>query len=159
MSLPRVCVCYLIAEGADGPRVLLGTKRTGLGLGKVVAPGGKLEAGESPAQAMVREIAEETGLVVAEADLEPAGRLRYRFPHREAWSQESHVFRARRWRGEARDSEELSLGWVPLAEVPLDRMWDDARLWLPGVLAGGSVALDVDFAADNDTVAAAEVSR
>ncbi|MCA1942266.1 MAG: NUDIX domain-containing protein, partial [Yonghaparkia sp.] len=53
-----VCVVYLVREvpGPDGPRseVLLGRKRTGLGTDRIVGPGGKLEPGESPAQAAAR---------------------------------------------------------------------------------------------------------
>ena len=45
----EVCVCYLTRVAADGRReVLLGRKRTGLGLGKIVGPGGKVELGEVP---------------------------------------------------------------------------------------------------------------
>lgn len=62
------------------------------------------------------------------------------------------MFVTRQFTGEASDSDELTLGWVPVAEIPLDRMWDDAKLWLPGVLTGERVALDIEFAADNDTV-------
>lgn len=153
MRITQVTVCYLLAHDPErGEVVLLGEKRTGLGLGKVVAPGGKLEAGESPADACVREVAEESGLEVRPEHLVPAGVLRYRFPNRPSWDQDSHVFVTRQFTGEASDSDELTLGWVPVAEIPLDRMWDDAKLWLPGVLTGERVALDIEFAADNDTV-------
>ncbi|MEB4615709.1 8-oxo-dGTP diphosphatase [Leucobacter sp. M11] len=154
MSTTQVTVCYLLApDPAGGELVLLGEKRTGLGLGKVVAPGGKLEAGESPAEACAREVLEESGLTVRPEDLIPAGLLRYRFPYRPSWDQDSHVFLARAFSGTAADSDELRLGWVPSTQIPLERMWHDARLWLPGVLGGGGVALDIEFGPDNDTVA------
>lgn len=74
MRITQVTVCYLLAHDPErGEVVLLGEKRTGLGLGKVVAPGGKLEAGESPADACVREVAEESGLEVRPEHLVPAG--------------------------------------------------------------------------------------
>jgi len=51
-----VCVCF------DGPRVLL-MRRLKEGRRYTVLPGGGIEPGETPAQAAVRELAEETGLV------------------------------------------------------------------------------------------------
>ncbi|MEJ3403326.1 8-oxo-dGTP diphosphatase [Rathayibacter sp. YIM 133350] len=138
--LPQVCVCYLIRTDATGHRqVLLGRKKIGLGQGKYVGPGGKLEPGESAREAIVREVFEEVGLSVDPAELQERGRLRYLFPHREAWSQESTVFVSTAWQGEPRSSAELDPEWFDLDEVPLAQMWDDARFWLPGVLAGGRV--------------------
>ncbi len=94
-ELPEVCVVYLIRDSATGPEVLLGRKLTGLGKGKVVAPGGKLEPGESPSDAAVREVLEEVGLTLDPASLEMLGLLTYLFPTRTEWSQVSWAFRAR----------------------------------------------------------------
>ncbi len=44
-----------------GGRVLLIHKKRGLGKGKINGPGGRLEAGETPVQAAVRETREEVG--------------------------------------------------------------------------------------------------
>jgi 8-oxo-dGTP diphosphatase len=150
----EVCVCYLTRLRPDGRReVLLGRKRTGLGLGKIVGPGGKVERGESPLEAIVREVWEETGIRVAPADLRAGGRLEYEFPFREAWSQNSSVFVGELWQGEPSDSEELAPEWFAVDELPLDEMWDDARYWLPRVLAGERVQARFSFASDNQTVA------
>ena len=152
MPLPQVCVCYLLREHAGGTEVLLGRKKHGLGAGNFVGPGGKLEPGESAVDAAVREVLEEAGVVVAASDLEPRGLLSYFFPYREAWSQESSVFVCRIWRGEPTRSDELDPEWFPLERVPYDQMWDDARRWLPGVLAGASVRRSFVFGEDLATV-------
>lgn len=152
MPHPDVCVCYLLREGPGGTEVLLGRKRHGLGEGRYVAPGGKLEPGETPVQAMVREVAEEVGLLIDPAALEARGVIDYRFPFRESWSQRSHVFVCRAWLGEPRASDELSPEWFALDSVPLGEMWDDAAHWLPGVLAGGSVRRRFVFGEDLATV-------
>ena len=160
MGLPEVCVVYVLRDGPRGAEVLLGRKRRGLGEGRVVAPGGKLEPGESPVDAAVRELEEEAGLVALPADLEPRGVLDYSFPHRPAWSQRSHVFLCRRWRGEVTESAELAAEFVPLRSVPYERMWDDARWWLPGVLLRGEQArFRFEFGEDLATVRAADVPR
>ncbi|MDM7892469.1 8-oxo-dGTP diphosphatase [Curtobacterium caseinilyticum] len=147
-----VVVVYLLRDGADGPEVLLGEKRRGLGAGRLVGPGGKREPGEPPEAAAVREVAEEVGLHLDVADLEARGTLDYRFPFRPSWSQVSDVFVCRRWRGTPTGSDELEPRWVPVDAVPWDAMWDDARYWLPGVLRGGTVSARFSFAEDNATV-------
>ncbi|MFK4730153.1 NUDIX domain-containing protein [Agromyces mediolanus] len=152
MPHPEVCVCYLLRERAGRWEVLLGRKKHGLGAGRLVAPGGKLEPGESPEAACIREVEEEVGLVVAAGALERRGVIDYRFPSREAWSQRSHVFVCRDWRGDPRGSDELDPEWFAVDEVPLERMWDDASRWLPGVLAGGRVERAFVFGDDLATV-------
>lgn len=156
-DLPEVCVCYILDETTeDGYRVLLGEKKKGLGLGKLVGPGGKLEPGETPAQAAVREVFEESGLRVLEDDLVLLGRIRYEFPTREAWSQVSWVFATRSWQGDIIESDELLLGWHRVDSIPFDRMWDDAKYWLPGVLASPDARDIIErrfvFGADLSTV-------
>ena len=74
------------------------------------------------------------------------------FPHREAWSQESSVFVTRTFTGEPAASDELDPEWFPLEAVPLAEMWDDAKRWLPGVLAGGRVRRTFVFGEDLSTV-------
>ena len=155
MTLPQVCVCYLTRESpSGGTQVLLGRKKKGLGLGNIVGLGGKLEPGETAVDAAVREIEEESGLIVAASALAPFGVLTYLFPHREAWSQESSVFVCSEWSGTPRESNELNPIWFDVAALPLDEMWDDARHWLPGVLAGVPVRRTFTFGADLATVVA-----
>lgn len=155
MTLPQVCVCYLTRRSPDGTRqVLLGRKKKGLGAGNIVGLGGKLEPGESPLDAAVREVEEESGLVVAASALVPLGVLTYLFPHRESWSQESSVFVCSEWAGTPRESDELNPEWFDVASLPVDEMWDDARHWLPGVLAGTPVRATFTFGEDLETVVA-----
>ncbi|BDI22453.1 8-oxo-dGTP diphosphatase [Herbiconiux sp. L3-i23] len=148
-----VAVTYLLRHGARGTEVLLGEKLTGLGAGKIVGPGGKLEPGESAAQAAAREVEEEVGVLVRPDDLRRVARLAYEFPHRPAWSQRSTAFLAEVWTGEPRASSELAPRWYPIDALPLERMWDDARRWLPRVLTGERISVDCSYADDNDTVA------
>ena len=152
MSLPQVCVCYLLREQGGRTEVLLGRKKHGLGVGYFVGLGGKLEVGESAVDAAVREVFEESGVLVRASDLEPRGLLTYHFPHREAWSQESSVFVCRSWAGVPAASDELDPEWFDVAAVPLGEMWDDASRWLPNVLAGGSVRRTFVFGEDLATV-------
>ncbi|WP_208007564.1 8-oxo-dGTP diphosphatase [Labedella endophytica] len=153
---PDVAVCYLLRPSAVGEEVLIGRKLTGLGVGRSVGPGGKLAPGETPAEAVIREVAEETGIVVDPSALEPRGVLDYRFPTKPSWSQRSFVFVSRAFTGDGVPSDELVPEWWPIASPPFERMWDDARFWLPGVLAGGCVNAFFEFDADLSTVVASD---
>jgi 8-oxo-dGTP diphosphatase len=148
----RVCVTYLLRERDGVAQVLLGRKKTGLGVGYHVGLGGKLEPGETAVEAAVREVAEEAGVTVDPADLDPRGELLYLFPHRKSWSQRSSVFVTTRWQGEPTESDELVPAWHDVADLPLGEMWDDARQWLPGVLVGGHVSHEFTFGDDLATV-------
>ena len=69
-----------------GPQVLLGMKKTGFGLGKIVGLGGHVKPGESDAEAACREVFEEAGVVVREEDLRDAGNVEFVFPARPEWN-------------------------------------------------------------------------
>jgi 8-oxo-dGTP diphosphatase len=159
MPLPEVCVCYLIRSVAGGEEVLLGAKKFGLGVGNLVGPGGKIEPGETPLQAIIREVAEETGVVVVAEQLLLAGELTYPFPHRPAWSQKSWVFVCRQWSGEPRESDEIAPEWFPVSAIPVERMWDDAKYWLDDALGGRFVTATFEFGPDLRTVSASDHPR
>ena len=152
----RTCLCLLTRPAADGTEVLLGYKKTGFGAGRWVGLGGHIEDGEEPAAAAVREVEEESGLIVPARALAHLARLTFVFPYRPSWDQTADVFTASEFAGVAAESDELIPRWFPAGALPFDGMWDDARYWLPLVLAGQRVTATVSFAADNATVGAIE---
>lgn len=151
-----VCVVYLVRSRQTlfGTRteILLGEKLTGLGTGKFVGAGGKLESGESAVDAAVREVAEELGVLVAPADLEPISVITYPFVDRDEWSQRSFGFVARQWTGTPRASDELAPRWFDTRRIPFHRMWADAELWLPRALNGEFIEETFSFRADGTLV-------
>ena len=153
MTAARVTLCFLLRDGASGPEVLLGLKRTGFGTGKIVGIGGHVEPGESEAEAVVREVREETGVTVRQEDLADAGVVQFVFPAKPAWDMHTRLFTARRWVGEPEESDEIMPQWFQTGILPVDRMWQDADHWLPVVLEGGRVNVVVTLNSDNETVA------
>lgn len=144
--------------GDAGREVLLGLKKRGFGTGRIVGPGGHIEPGETPAQAAARECHEETGIRVQVADLRRLGLVTFRFPARAAWDLSVAVFGADRFSGEPAESDEIAPRWYPVAALPLDRMWDDARHWLPRMLAGERLYAEISYAADCQTVDTVRIS-
>lgn len=136
MPMFEVSVVYILRQGSDGDEVLLGEKLTGLGVGKIVGPGGKQELGESPVETALREVYEEVGLVLDSQALIPLARVTYPFVGRDELSQRSHAFVTHEWSGELRASPEIDATWWSLEDLPVNRMWSDAALWLPRALAG-----------------------
>lgn len=149
-----VAVTYLLRHHDGSDWVLLGEKLTGIGQGKIVAPGGKSEPGESPAETAVREIWEEVGLSVRSDDLAHIGQISYPFVNRPEFSQRSFVFLARNFQGEIRSSREINATWWRVSEIPYERMWADATLWLPAALGGEYVQATIEIAEDNSVLSA-----
>jgi len=69
-------------------------------------PGGKLEAGEAPAQALARELHEELGVDIADAA--PWIIRVYTYPH---GTVRLHFFRVRHWQGEPHGREGQAFSW------------------------------------------------
>jgi 8-oxo-dGTP diphosphatase len=160
VALTRTCLCLLTRVGGDGKRqVLLGHKKTGLGTGKIVALGGHVEEGESAAEAAAREVTEESGIQVAVDSLTAAAHITFLFPTRPAWEMTVEVFTSDAWRGEAAETDEIRPQWFPVAELPLDRMWDDGKYWVPRVLDGERLSAIFTYAPDCETVADSALAR
>jgi len=148
-------ITRVTAEGE--PQVLLGHKKTGLGTGKIVGLGGHLEPGESAAEAAARESKEEAGVHVPLSALREGAFITFLFPVRPAWEMIVAVFTAAEYAGDPHETAEIRPEWFPLAALPLDRMWDDAKSWLPQVLAGERLRATFTYAADCQTVAQSDI--
>jgi 8-oxo-dGTP diphosphatase len=154
--IPRTCLCLIRRHSAAGPQVLLGLKKTGFGAGKWVGLGGHVEPGEKPVAAAVREVEEESGLVVPADSLQHLASIEFRFPIRPSWDQATDVFVTSVYQGEPAESDEVEPRWFTEDALPLGLMWDDAQYWLPLVLAGEHVDVLITFADDCATVARME---
>jgi 8-oxo-dGTP diphosphatase len=125
----EVCVItYLF----DDDRVLLIEKKSGLGRGLINAPGGHIEEDETAVEAAIREFKKETRIEIS--DLEMVGILNFQF--RDGLSEKAYVFFTHAYSGEPAETEEARPFWVPVSEIPYDRMWEDDLYWLPPALEG-----------------------
>lgn len=127
---PRDTATLLFVRRDD--QILLIEKKRGLGAGLINGPGGRLEPGETPLQAAIREVQEE--LCVTPTGIEFAGELKFQFT--DGYSIHGHVFTATDCIGEARETDEAVPLWTSVEKIPYDRMWADDRLWVPLMLSG-----------------------
>jgi 8-oxo-dGTP diphosphatase len=134
--LPELTLCFLL----NGQTVLLGHKKTGFGKGNIVGIGGKVEKGETPIEAAVREVEEE--VFIRPSNLKLAGVMDFYFPYVDSpldWNQRVFVYTAKSWTGNAAESNEISPQWYAMDNLPFDKMWDDNRYWLEGLLRGKEI--------------------
>lgn len=118
---------FIIQDG----QILLIEKKRGLGAGKINGPGGKIDPGETPLEAVIRETQEE--LCITPHAPRKLGEL---------WFSMSdypdilcHVYRADGFTGTPTETDEATPVWTSLESIPYQRMWEDDRYWIPHVIA------------------------
>lgn len=125
---------FLLSKEGDDQFVYLGKRKgTNYAAGRYNAPGGKVKPKESLLAAAAREVKEEWGVKVVRSDLEKVAEMNY-FEPKGDWI--VHVFIAGRWQGKPKGSKELTVKLFPVDNLPLEKMWDNDRLWVPRVLRG-----------------------
>jgi 8-oxo-dGTP diphosphatase len=125
--------------------ILLINKKTGLGKGKVNGPGGKVDPGETPEKAAIRECQEELAITVS--NLEYCGEHRFQFV--DGYSIHVWVYRTRDFEGIPTESREAEPLWTPLNQIPFEQMWEDDKLWLPMLVRGERFQTRWIFDGDN----------
>lgn len=124
----RASLCFVIQEG----KILMIRKKRGLGAGKINGPGGRLEPGETPLQAAIRETQEE--LCVTPLNLSERGELHFQFV--DGLALHCVVFTAEGYIGDPIETDEAIPHWMETSAIPYHDMWQDDQYWLPGMLEG-----------------------
>lgn len=126
MSLPLIHVSAVALVDADG-RVLLAQRPNGkFQSGLWEFPGGKIEIGETPEQALIRELQEELAIDTTGSCLAPIGFASHSY---DRFHLVMLLFVCRKWTGSLRAVEGGALQWVrpnqlrkypmPAADLPL----------------------------------------
>ena len=92
---------------------------------KWIGVGGKLEAGESPEECLLREVKEETGLTLT--------KFRYRglvtFVSNQWGTEYMHLFTATEYEGKMKSCTEGNLEWVPKAQIEKLNLWEGDKIF------------------------------
>jgi 8-oxo-dGTP diphosphatase len=140
-------LCFVMQDD----KVLLIHKKTGLGAGKVNAPGGRIEEGESSAQAAVRECKEEVGLTPL--DLEKRADLSFHFT--DGFTLHCSAYFAKDHEGTLIETDEADPFWCEIGDIPFPQMWEDDAVWLP--IALGEKRVVGRFIFDGDAMLSKDV--
>ena len=124
----RATLLFVVRDG----RILLIRKKRGLGAGKINGPGGKVDPGETPLAAAIREVREEIG--VTPSGVDQLGEIRFQFT--DGLALHGYVFRADACSGSPCETAEATPLWTPIGRIPWAEMWADDVHWLPHLLAG-----------------------
>jgi 8-oxo-dGTP diphosphatase len=133
-GLSTVLVVAVALIDADG-RVLIAQRPEGKQLaGLWEFPGGKVEAGERPETALIRELEEELGIQVAESCLAPFVFTSHAY---ESFHLLMPLYLCRRWSGVVQNREHAALKWVRpdrLADYPMPPADEPLVAWLRDLL-------------------------
>ncbi len=123
--MKKTTLCYI---EKDGKYLMLHRtkKKNDENGGKWIGVGGKLEAGETPADCAIREIREETGLRVSTIDRR--GTIYF---YSDVYPAETmYLFTVTDFFGEVSDCDEGELAWIEKSNLMRLPMWEGDRIFL-----------------------------
>lgn len=126
-------------------QICLSEKKRGFGVGKWNGIGGKVEQGETIAEAAIREAREEIAVEINISDLQQVSTIDFTFENKPEWGQQVHVFLVDHWQNEPTETEEMKPQWFFLDEIPYNLMWEDEKHWLPRILRGEKLKASFHF--------------
>ena len=124
-DIDKTTLCYL---KKDDCYLLLyrNKKENDMNEGKWLGVGGHLKKGETPDQAAIREIREETGLKVH--SLKCAGEVLF---VNDDYQEEMYLYEIEDFSGELIECNEGQLKWVPIKDLDQYPMWEGDKAFLP----------------------------
>lgn len=137
---------FLLKENA----ICLALKKRGFGEGNWNGFGGKVEDDESIEAGIVREIGEESGVLVQESDLEKVAVAEFFF--KDGKHLEVHTFFIYMWEGEPVETEEMKPTWFSYRDIPYEKMWSPDASWIPRALDGEKLKGEVYFNEDGKSI-------
>ena len=127
-KITTLCLVY------KHPNMLLGMKKRGFGESRWNGYGGKVEAGETLEESMIREMQEECGITPKK--FEKRAVMYFEFKNDPEEIIEVDLFAIEEYEGEPIETEEMKPGWFDVDNLPWKEMWPDDFHWYPLFLSG-----------------------
>lgn len=145
-------VCLLVKEG----KLLLCEKMRKIGQGRLVPYGGNIEPGETEVDAVVREVAEESGGCLVDSQKMIKVSIGYFYTHKdngELVLANVHTYLSDKWQGVPQDTEEMkNPTWYDIKNLPLDRQFPVDRYWLPQALLGQKTIVEAHYTPNQESL-------
>ena len=125
MKIETVVIIY------KPPKILLGMKKKGFGVGNYNGFGGGVEKEETLEECVIRGTKEEAGITIL--DHVKSGKILFRFESKEP-DHLVHFFMTDKFVGSPSESEKMKPKWFNEKEIPYSKMWPGDEYWLPILL-------------------------
>ncbi len=146
-------LCFLLRS----EEICLPMKKRGFGQGRHNGYGGKQSEKESIEDAAIRELYEESKILINKENLFLVAKLEFYFPEKLEWNQCVHVYSIERWEGEPQETEEMLPYWFQKTNLPYELMWPDDPFWLPYILDGKYIQAKFSLGLDQNSILHQEV--
>ena len=144
--MKKVTLCFCLKND----HVLLAMKKRGFGAGKWNGYGGKVDGGEQPSTAAVRELKEESGIAAEVDALRQVGHISFYFE--EVPFFECYVYTIQVWQNDPVETSEMKPKWFPVEDLPFAEMWAADIQLVPMVLKSKSIQAEVHYNADGSVL-------
>ena len=153
--MQNTTLCYITRQGAEGEEYLMlyrNKKKNDLNEGKWIGVGGKFEEGESPEECLVREVMEETGLILTEYTMR--GIVTF---VSDIWGTEYMFLYTASAAGEIGACTEGELRWIPRENILSLPLWEGDKVFL-GLIAQQHPFFSLKLSYHGDTLTDASLN-
>ena len=126
LLIMKKSVCCYLKKGDSYLLLYRNKKKNDYNQNKWIGVGGHIEEGETPNQAAIREIKEETGLDVH--SLECAGEVLFVY---DGYQELMYIYEVVDFSGSLIECDEGELSWIPIKDIYDYPMWEGDKAFLP----------------------------